>query len=181
MRLGSFSLVFRPCTVLEFRIDTVHNRIINIIVVLFVASHICNFKHLCIKDRNAIKRPNLIAVLSRNMLILAFFCKKKGEKNISFIVRKKTDKYWFCYTIKLLLRQIICHFAKLTSVNVVVKKHGSVSSFFVAQLMARGSISDLTHKKAVMWIGFGDFLHTLLIKCFFLCNHEAIFDEQKYH
>ena len=93
--------------------------------------------------------------------------KRKAKRTFLFIVRKKTDKYWFCYTIKLLLRQIICHFAKLTSVNVVVKKHGSVSSFFVAQLMARGSISDLTHKKAVMWIGFGDFLHTLLIKCFF--------------
>ena len=72
------------------RIDTVHNRIINIIVVLFVASHICNFKHLCIKDRNAIKRPNLMAVLSRNMFILSFFCKKKGEKHFLFIVRKKT-------------------------------------------------------------------------------------------
>ena len=93
--------------------------------------------------------------------------KRKAKRTFLFIVRKKTGKYWFCYTIKLLLRQIICHFAKLTSVNVVVKKHGSVSSFFVAQLMARGSISDLTHKKAVMWIGFGDFLHTLLIKCFF--------------
>ena len=106
------------------RIDTVHNRIINIIVVLFVAGHICNFKHLCNKDRNDIKRPNLMAVLSRNMFNLSFFCKKKGEKRtFLFIVRKKTDRYWFCYTIKLLLRQIICHFAKLTSVNVVVKKH----------------------------------------------------------